>query len=226
MPGPLAHGLEALEDGDVLGVVAGARLAGLVGVVCQGVLRVTHTRRPGGRGCPPRPGRGESVVIRLAQAAPRNGPVSEHRKCCKIAKKPCVSRGAARACGRSASHRRASERLVESLDDPLGQQVELLRPDRRGARHGHHAVAFGDRLGTAPRRPRRRPRATRAGPRRAASRAPARRSAASSAVASGRGAAAPHAASCSTAPSAIASRVTPASSAPGTCARSVVVITL
>ena len=57
--GPLAHGFEALEDGDVLGVVAGARLAGLVGVVCQEVLRVTCARRPGGRGSP-RPGRGRS----------------------------------------------------------------------------------------------------------------------------------------------------------------------
>ena len=47
----LAHGLEALEDGDVLGVVAGARGAGLVAVVCQRVLHVMHTRRPGGRGC-------------------------------------------------------------------------------------------------------------------------------------------------------------------------------
>jgi hypothetical protein len=50
-PGALAHGFETLENGDVLGVVAGARLAGLVGVVCQRVLRVIHTRRPGGRVC-------------------------------------------------------------------------------------------------------------------------------------------------------------------------------
>jgi hypothetical protein len=49
--GALPHGLEALEDGDVLGVVARARRAGLVGVVCQRVLHVMHTRRPGGRGC-------------------------------------------------------------------------------------------------------------------------------------------------------------------------------
>ena len=46
----LAHRFEALEDGDVLGVVAGARLVVVVGSVCQRVLRVTHTRRPGGRG--------------------------------------------------------------------------------------------------------------------------------------------------------------------------------
>ena len=60
--GALAHGFETLEDGDVLGVVARARLAGLIGIVCQGVLRVTHTRRPGGRGCL----RGRGVAIQCS----------------------------------------------------------------------------------------------------------------------------------------------------------------
>ena len=222
--GALAHGLEALEDGDVLGVVARARLAGLVGVVCQGVLRVTHATP-----------RREAVATagawrlndhKISTTTPRSGPARRQRKCCKTAQN-ARHRGAGRACGRQALDRRPPEVLVEPLDDPLGEQVELLRPDRRRARHGDHAVALGDRRRTARRTPRRRPPATRAGPPRAASRARAgRRRSRSSATPSGRGRAAPHAASWSTAPSAIASRVTPASSAPGTCARSVVVITL
>jgi hypothetical protein len=58
----LAHGLETLQDGDVLGVVARARRAGLVGVVCQRVLHVMHTRRPGGRVCL----RGRGVAIQCS----------------------------------------------------------------------------------------------------------------------------------------------------------------
>ena len=48
--GTLAHRLESLEDGDVLGVVAGTPLAGLVGVVCQEILRVNTRDAPAGGG--------------------------------------------------------------------------------------------------------------------------------------------------------------------------------
>jgi hypothetical protein len=58
-PRALPHGFEALEDGDVLGVIAGARRGGLVRVVCQMVLRVMHERRPGAQ-----------RVSRTAEASP------------------------------------------------------------------------------------------------------------------------------------------------------------
>ena len=151
------------------------------------------------------------------------------------------SGSAARARQRVRRRRRTAGRpsaSLSALDDALRDQVELLRPDRRRARDGDHAVALRERLGV-----------------RARTRSPARRgharwtSASSVAGASRVGqrvereadrarAAAPHAGDrpalgvvlarrrLQHAPSAIATRSTPASSAPGTCARSVVVITL
>ena len=144
--GALAHGFEALEDGDVLGVVAGARLAGLVGVVCQRVLRVTHTRRPGGRACLRGRGVADSVVIRLAQRSPGTGSVGSNESAAKQQQKS-ASPGRRAGLRTEPSHGRPPEALVEPLDHPFGEQVELLRPDRGGARDGHDAVALGDRLG-------------------------------------------------------------------------------
>ena len=96
----LAHGLETLEDGDVLGVVAGARLAGLVGVVCQRVLRVTHTRRPGGSGCLTGRGVADSVPIRLAQGPPDPGVSTVTESAAKQQQNARLIGAPAAACGR------------------------------------------------------------------------------------------------------------------------------
>ena len=84
--GALAHGFEALEDGDVLGVVAGPRRSGRVGVVCQKVLRVIHQRRPGGAVLHG-PGRGRSSGHHFSTQGPRNRGLEKSRKCCKTATK-------------------------------------------------------------------------------------------------------------------------------------------
>src|SRR5947208_9181971 len=109
---------------------------------------------------------------------------------------------------------------IETLDQIARHEVELLRPDRRGAAHRHHPAALADRarlgrdLITDDLRPQalhdrqRRGRLELGGQRPDRGRHGARGEA-------------PHArtASCATAPSATASRTTALESAPGTCAR-------
>ena len=69
--GPLAHGLETLQDGDVLGVIARVGPAGLVGLVCQRVSFRDHTRvAPASESSLNGRGEAETVPIRLAQAPP------------------------------------------------------------------------------------------------------------------------------------------------------------
>ena len=153
----LADGLEALENRDVLGVIARLLLSVRWVAGAQGSLSSTQAtpRRDGGR---PRPGRGQSLATDISRSGfqirtrarskvPANvknrGPTSA-RGCPPLT---CGSRGSA------AASRLAAERLVEPRDDELGHQVELVRADRAVARHGEHPVALGDRLGDAGERP-------------------------------------------------------------------------
>src|SRR4051794_31899346 len=64
------------------------------------------------------------------------------QKCCKysITNASPARRSSLRA---QPPHGGPSEPLVETRDDQLRQEIELLREHRRGARDGDHAVALG-----------------------------------------------------------------------------------
>ena len=115
--GPLAHRLEALEDGDVLGVVPGALLVGLA-VVCATVPPSTHAT-PRRHGAVPGPGRNHYVLKRLAGGPPETAG-HERTKCCKSRRKARFQRPARRRLpwpDPQPPHGGPAERLVEPLDD-------------------------------------------------------------------------------------------------------------
>ena len=146
----LADRLEALEDGDVLGVVTGR--------FCWRALRrrlsvandpPMTSRRPGIRATCGAPGRRKLVYRRIAQRPPEPA----RQQAPNLPAKRRKMRATARATGRlrsggrdrrlSRSHRdapqtrrpaRPSSTRVQALEDRGRHQVELLRPDRRRAR--------------------------------------------------------------------------------------------
>ena len=136
----LADGLEALEDRDVLGVVARLAAVRSLGRRCSRVPFVHTSDAPAGRasseaGAWPI----DAVDISRRGFQIRTRARSESR--CK-----CQEFRSRVACGPQAPHAGAAERRVQARDDELGHQVELVREDRAVARDGDDAVALGDGL--------------------------------------------------------------------------------
>src|SRR5919204_1031037 len=145
-PRALAHGLETLEDRDVLGVVSRALVAAVL-VDRSQVASVAYTcDAPAGQ-VPSAAGAWPSIDLDSSTEVPRSGPLESSKSAAKRHKPARLA-----SLWTESRNGLAPERRVEPRDHPLGHQVELLRPRRRGAPHPHHAVALADRL----RRPRER----------------------------------------------------------------------
>ena len=192
-------------------------------------------QRPGCRAWGGAPGRRRLYVHKDSTRGCPNRPRSTARKSCKIQRKRVrgLRSRAVRSAARLVTQRSrldlaGRDRGVQLLDQQGRHQVELLRPHRRRAGDRHDPAALGSPASPRARSPRRRPRATRAARRRAAS--PARATPAAARARSRAGAGArrlmpppPREDRRRRRPTA-ASR--PACSPPGTCSRSVVVMTL
>src|SRR5215218_1477045 len=224
----LADRLETLQDGDVLGVV------------CPAFLVLRHVppndvKNPGSGLADTRPGHEPIMCTKDSRqgphpdrARPRESPAKRGFRARGEGSLEPPPRGDRLAAQRA--HLRRPQKFVEPGYQIGSHQVELLRPDGRRAGHDEDAVALAGGLGLGGDEvPDRR------GPdaldvRQDGLRGEALGERGDRGAGRARGVA-PHAASAGvgsavTAPTATARRTTPAAPAPGTCARSVVVMTL